>query len=217
MSLHYYSATLSSQKSLAFLPCSSFMSANLLRHTRCSFSLGQYHLALKYETIKVDVQDVEYVPTRTPEEIVKEIKGLPAQVNAHEPHQEKCETAKNKLSVSIHARASILLENDQISFNPRMHVFNVKGTSGIPRVVTLFPHETCSCPSSGACYHILAVKMSLGIKESTVPSKQNLAKLRKNSRCRKEKRCGRKRPRPGDVKTDQHDPSKFIVCYSICN
>ena len=32
-------------------------------------------------------------------------------------------------------------------------------------MVMLYPSETSSCPSTGVCYHILAVKMSLGIRE----------------------------------------------------
>ena len=102
--------------------------------------------------------------------------------------------------------------------NPRMHVLNVKGTSGITRVVTLSPQETCSCPSSGTCYHILAMKMSLSIKESCAPLKKNLAKLRKNSRCRKEKKCGRKNLGPMTwrmTKTKIHNTSgnHFICAY----
>ena len=52
----------------------------------------------------------------------------------------------------------IELEKDNITFDSKLHVFNVKGGSGVTRVVTLFPNATCSCPSMGDCYHVLAAK-----------------------------------------------------------
>ena len=66
--------------------------------------------------------------------------------------QDTC--TEHKKQLSIHARARDLVQNNKVSFNPQMHIFNVKGTSDITRVVTLYPSETCSCPSTGVCYHI---------------------------------------------------------------
>ena len=172
----------------------------------CLTGLGQYHLRPLYQSIKVDAQDVEYLPTNMPEEIVQRIKEGSTEnesrnvaTNCDEPVEQQS-TEPKKQHYSITARAKALVQNNRVSFNPQMHIFNVKGTSDVIRVVALYPRETCSCPSTGVCYHILAVKMSLGIKESTIPTKQNLAMLRKNTRSRKEKRCGRKPPRPNDVK-----------------
>ena len=48
-------------------------------------------------------------------------------------------------------RAREVMKADDISFNTKFHCFNVKGTSGTTRVVTLFPKETCSCPATGDC------------------------------------------------------------------
>ena len=82
--------------------------------------------------------------------------------------------------LSAHARAKqVLLESDNISFDPKLHVFNVKGTSGNARVVTIFPQESCSCPSKSGCYHIMAVKMSIGVDLVDKPSTRNLTQLRK--------------------------------------
>ena len=36
--------------------------------------LGQYHLHPLYQTLQVDTQDIEYLPTESPEEIVQWIK-----------------------------------------------------------------------------------------------------------------------------------------------
>ena len=65
--------------------------------------------------------------------------------------------------------------------------------------MTLFPRETCSCPSTGTCYHIIAAKMSLGVSFANEPTKRNLTQLRRNTRKRQEKKSGRKRPRPTDA------------------
>ena len=69
-----------------------------------------------------------------------------------------------------------------------------------PHVVTLFPKETCSCPSTTECYHILAAKMSIGQNEQKERLRRlNLTQLRRNARSRKDQKSGRKRPRPGDM------------------
>jgi len=78
-----------------------------------------------------------------------------------------------------------------------MGTFTVLGSNGKPHVVRLFPTEDCSCPSVSTCYHIVAVKISLGITVSKEPKKVNLTQLRWNTRGKTQKRSGRKRPRPG--------------------
>ena len=65
-------------------------------------------------------------------------------------------------SLSQTARAKSLLEAGKISFDPKLHLFNVLGSGDKPYVVRLFPKEYCSCPSKGQCYHIIAVKKSIG-------------------------------------------------------
>ena len=67
------------------------------------------------------------------------------------------------MSSLTHARE--VMNTDNISFNTEFYCFNVKGTSGHTRVVTLFPKETCSCPATGEYYHLLAVRMSLRMTE----------------------------------------------------
>ena len=65
--------------------------------------------------------------------------------------------------MSMYARAMLIVENDNIVFNTKMGAFIVKGSKEVKRTVTLFPKQTCSCLSTGECYHILAAKMILGI------------------------------------------------------
>ena len=116
-------------------------------------------------------------------------------------------------SHSAHARAQLVLNTNQISFDPKLHLFTVKGTSGVPRVVTLYPKETCSCPSTGNCYHLLAVKMSVGVPQHSKPSRRNLTQLRKNTRSRKEKKGGRKRPRPNDTESGIQGMLSYFLSY----
>ena len=106
---------------------------------------------------------------------------------------------KKLQSHSSEARAQHVLEKDNITFDSKLHVFNVKGVSGVTRVVTLFPNATCSCPSMGDCYHVLAAKMSLGMSVCSKSDKRSLTQLRKNTRTRREKKSGRKQPCPNDI------------------
>ena len=77
-------------------------------------------------------------------------------------------------SLSSEARARQVLANDNISFDSKLHVFNVKGESGATLVATLFPKASCSCPSMNECYHIMTARMFIGM---AVPSKQTKRKL----------------------------------------
>lgn len=76
-----------------------------------------------------------------------------------------------------------------------MGVFTVIGTSGKAHAIRLFPSETCTCPSTSQCYHILAVKMSIGLEDLKSRRRINLTQLR---RSKVDKKSGRKAPRPGD-------------------
>ena len=60
-------------------------------------------------------------------------------------------------------RARIIIQSGKISFDPKLHLFNVLGSGDRPYVVKLFPEEFCSCPSNGLCYHIIAVKLVSGM------------------------------------------------------
>ena len=75
-------------------------------------------------------------------------------------------------------RARFVIEQNRLTVDTKLHTFTVLG-SARPHVVTLFPNETCSCPSTTMCYHILAAKMSIGLTEEHQPRWQiNLTQLR---------------------------------------
>ena len=108
------------------------------------------------------------------------------------------------------------MENNLITHNPSLGVFTVLGTTGNPHAVRLFPKESCTCPSTTQCYHILAAKMSIGMENNVCKRKINLTQLRRNTRPKQHKKSGRKAPRPDDYdvhpapdstqesKSDQH-------------
>ena len=79
-----------------------------------------------------------------------------------------------------------------------MGVFTVVGTTGKPHAIRLFPKESCTCPSTSRCYHILAVRMSIGLEDVDSKQKVSLSQLRRNTRSRGDKKSGRKAPRAGD-------------------
>ena len=146
------------------------------------------------------------ISTRSPGDIVKHLKDRNPDDIASNVTAENFDVESEKLNidsqpVTMLSRARALVEENKISFNPKMHIFNVQGTHDV-RVVSLYPKEKCSCPSNGLCYHILGVKISLGAKESCKSNERNLSKLRKNTRPKKDKKSGRKRPRTNDIKDE---------------
>ena len=175
-------------------------------------SMGEYHLKSDYASIQANHGLVDYIPTSTPEEVVEKIKGESTRIEEEQIKKEPPDDPPSR-TPSVQARAQQLLASNQISFDPKLHVFNVKGTSGVTRVVTIFPKESCSCPSTSSCYHILAVKLSLGA-HSEKPSTRNLTRLRSNMWSKKDKKSGRKRPRAKDLDPEDQGMHPHVTdCY----
>jgi hypothetical protein len=91
-----------------------------------------------------------------------------------------------------------VIDNGTIGHDHKLGVFTVVGTGGNAHAVRLFPKESCTCPSTSRCYHILAARMSVGLEATDSHKKINLTQLRQKTRSRKDKKSGRKAPRPGD-------------------
>lgn len=89
------------------------------------------------------------------------------------------------------------MKDKRVFHVPEAGSFIVKGSNDDQYSVTLHP-EKCQCPSIGTCYHIMAVKISIGEEDIEERKVYNLAKLRKNSRKRANKKAGSKKPRPCD-------------------
>ena len=107
------------------------------------------------------------------------------------------------------AQARRAVDTHNVTFEAQSRVWIVKGTTGTPRVVTLFPKATCSCPSANNCYHTMAVKMTLGIEDVSQKHNVSLTQLRRNTRSRKDKKSGRKKPRVADA--DSEYPIRMYV------
>ena len=164
---------------------------------------GNYSLAEEYEPLKIGHFVTEILANPSPHEIVKQFKCKMSESSKTLKKDFKQETSEEDLiptsHMSMYARALLVVKNGNISFDTKMSTFIVKGSKEVKRIVTLFPKQTCSCLSAGECYHVLAAKLCLGIEVGKEPVKRNLTVLRKYKRPKKEKRCGRKRPRPNDV------------------
>ena len=112
--------------------------------------------------------------TYTPEEIVNRIRGNLEDVLPKIPTGDNGaleNTPTNQLSQSERARR--VIEQGKISFDPKLHTFTVMGTSR-PHIVTLFLKETCSCPTTARCDHILATQLSIGQNIDTKVKTLNL-------------------------------------------
>lgn len=170
--------------------------------------IGEYHVVSSMKACQLQHFSHQFIPTASPNEIIRNIRYR-KESEEKEIIQEESARPNDAgddvptRSLSAHARACQVVTNNHISFDPKLHVFNVKGTSGVTRVVTLYPQETCSCPSTSECYHILATKYSIGIQPT--PKQRpgfNLSQLRRNTRSRRDKKCGRKRPCQNDVEPE---------------
>lgn len=114
------------------------------------------------------------------------------------------------------------MDNNLITHNPSLGVFTVLGTSGNPQAVRLFPKESCSCPSTTQCYHILAAKMSIGLENVACKRKINLTQLRRNTRPKSHKKSGRKAPQPNDYEvlpapdcTQEKDLQESMITHAL--
>lgn len=57
-----------------------------------------------------------------------------------------------------------IVDQGLISHNQNLGVFTMKGTTGNAHAIHLFPNESCSCPATGRCYHILHRAKRLGLQ-----------------------------------------------------
>ena len=156
---------------------------------------------------------VEYLPTYSPNDIVRHIRESGKDDGSSYQEQEKpehttdhelyppCNLEQKKFSSLARAKL-VASDSNGVSFDPKLHVLNIKGLTGNVRVVTLFPKES---PSTGLCYHIMAAKISLGASFENKPSRRVLTELRKNTRTQSEKKSGRKRSCPKDDINGEHE------------
>lgn len=99
-----------------------------------------------------------------------------------------------KICSTQRSLAIAAIKENRVFHVPEAGSYVVKGSKGDNYLVTLYP-EKCQCPSIGTCYHIMAVKMSIGEEDIEEKRILNLTQLRKNSRKRANKKAGTKKPR----------------------
>ena len=98
---------------------------------------------------------------------------------------------------SQHSLARYVIDNNLITHVPSQGAFIGQGRDG-KYCVTLFSKETCQCPSTTTCFHLLAAKMSIGQEPIEKRTVVNLRFLTKNSKKKIDKQSGRKQPRAND-------------------
>ena len=137
------------------------------------------------------MEELVLIKTPKPEEIIERIKSrarddcIEATIAISIPEgkmkQEAATQPKLDKNASMLSRAKAVLRSNKVSFNPQMHIFNVERTQGVVWVVILHPKETCSCPASGTCYHIMATWLSIGMKEIPKSKDRNFSMLYKTA------------------------------------
>ncbi|VDI35358.1 Hypothetical predicted protein [Mytilus galloprovincialis] len=98
--------------------------------------------------------------------------------------------------------ARLAVENGHVTFVQQQRAFMVKGTQGTNYAVTLLPKETCQCPSTTHCYHIIAAKLFIGDEIDSKTKIVNLRRLNRKNLKRNDKKSGRKKPRANDYDID---------------
>ena len=189
--------------------------------TRGLANQGNYHLHTQFLHMMEEavISEATFICV-SPQDIVNRIREKDTIVTSADDfllsgqQEVKVENHKPHSSLTQIERARIILESGNISFDPKLHLFNVIGSGDRPYVVRLFPREMCSCPSSEMCYHLIAVKISIGSEiDVTKHRKFNLTMFRKRTRNRKDKTSGRKRARKMDVDESHLEndiPSYFL-------
>ena len=189
--------------------------------TRGLTGQGSYHLHQQFLPLmeEAEVSDPAFICVR-PHEFISRIREkdditTTADGNGSSPPQEEevqPEVHKPPSALSQLERAQIILQSGKILFDRKLHLFNVLGSGDRPYVVHHFPRESYSCPSSGLCYHIIAVKMSIFKDTEVKQARQlNLTLLRKRTRSRKDKTSGRKRPHKADTDNNPTKRQKLIL------
>jgi hypothetical protein len=126
--------------------------------------LGIYHLN-KHFPSKYEINIVEnFIPL---ENIVQHVKG--EIVNSSETQQD----ADRKTVLSM---AKYSIDNNFITINLSLQFFTMRSFRNpkINYAIHLWPKSSCTCPSKGKCYHIIACRMSLGMCDANEKSSLNM-------------------------------------------
>jgi len=121
-----------------------------------------------------------------------------AGTDADEEEDSASDNTLSHVDASTIKRAATVVQEGRISLDCISSTFSPCWARQ-NHVVKLFPRETCSCPATAACYHIVAARRAVGIVGTDRRRVVNLTQLRRNKRKRADTTGGRKRPRTADV------------------
>ena len=155
---------------------------------------GEYVLCPDFICFAQPPESVQLTNCILPEGIVARAQSQESGIHQETPSVTPSACNYRVSAVSQLARAKLVIAENRVSHDPKLGVFVVKNSQEKPNAVTLFPKQSCTCPSTSECYHILAAKLSLNLPCSNSPTTINLSQLRKNTRSRKGKKLGWKKP-----------------------
>ncbi|KAK3108798.1 hypothetical protein FSP39_015983 [Pinctada imbricata] len=158
--------------------------------------------------IKANVDDSSDMPI-TPSGLV--FGGILSGLDSDDSPDQNQATAPNYKNMTQRTMAKFVVDNGNVTHVPDCNAFVVTGNKGQKYCVTLNP-ETCQCPSASTCYHIIAVKMFVGLEIEDKKTEVSLRTLSKRSLKRSDKKSGRKKPRINDT-----DPVIIPAPDSILN
>ena len=70
-------------------------------------------------------------------------------------------------------RPKAIVDNGQVSLDPKLGVFAVMGTHE-PHAVRFFPRVSSSCPTTATCYHVIAEKMAVSLPIGTLEAEKSI-------------------------------------------
>ena len=179
-------------------------------------NLGSYQLKSDYADL---VQNPEHInfpkDTCAPNDIVDKVKENIKHFASEDSNDQKifqhatpCKNSKDNIepkeyskedfmqrNMSQIALAQSVIDMRRIELEAKTGTFVVVGTRGDKYAVTLFPTESCKCPATNQCYHILAARKAIGMDISLKKRKINTSRLGKRKKNTANKRSGRKKPR----------------------
>ena len=196
---------------------------------------GNYSLCPQFSNLAQPPESVQLLDCILPEDIVARVRSLQSRDPQEEVDPQEvasgiqtlkkssaCRSADS--STSQLARAKLVIAENRITHDLKLGAFVVQNSEGKHNVVTLFPKQSCTCPSTNECYHILAAKLSIRLACKHEMTTINLSQLIRNARSRKEKKSGRKKPRPEDCTINPApdslygtDPSEYCVDTEYLN
>ena len=159
---------------------------------------GNFKLKPEFEELKKSCAEVKLNKIRSMQDIVKNL------LDGGKPTFSGVEKGPN-FRLTQKAMASLCNEKGLIGFAGNTSTFTAMSPFGSNvHSVQYYPKPSkCSCPSTGRCYHLMAVQMALRDTESNIKCEEKYSlSLLLRKRRGNERKAGRKKPRPKDYNYD---------------